>query len=72
MSINHPLIITIFVDKFTRFFEWKYFKVASALSYGIYLVQFQIFAYIVGTLRGPVYFTAYNQMVRIKISHAIF
>lgn len=62
-----PLIISYYfvVDKFTRFFEWKYFKVVSALSYGIYLVQFQIFSYIVGTMRGPIYFTAYSQMVRI-------
>ncbi|XP_070502348.1 O-acyltransferase like protein-like [Chironomus tepperi] len=53
-------------NKFTRFFEWKYFKVTSALSYGIYLYQFQIFNYLLGSLRGPIYFTAYNQMFHLN------
>ncbi|CAG9802650.1 unnamed protein product [Chironomus riparius] len=57
---------------FTRIFEWKYFKVTSALSYGIYLLQFQIFAYIIGTIRGPVYFTAYNQMFHLNELLLIF
>jgi hypothetical protein len=43
--------------------EWKYFKIGSNLSFGIYLVQFAVFHYNIATTRSSAYYDHYNTLV---------
>jgi peptidoglycan/LPS O-acetylase OafA/YrhL len=64
-SQNHAL----FTGALTSFFEWKYFKVTTSLSYGLYLVQFVVFNYNAGIARTPIFYSYFNNMVRRFLTH---
>ncbi|KAG5684702.1 hypothetical protein PVAND_013916 [Polypedilum vanderplanki] len=51
-----------FKNFLTNFFEIKYFKITTSLSYGIYLVQFLIFNYNAAVARVPITFSFYHNM----------
>lgn len=42
----------VFIDFFTNQFKWRGFIICSKLSYGIYLTQFAVFHYNIGTERS--------------------
>jgi peptidoglycan/LPS O-acetylase OafA/YrhL len=57
-----------FSDLIIKLLEWRGFKISTNLSYGIYLTQFAVFHYNIGTLRTAVHFDVINTIV----SYAIF
>lgn len=66
---NIFIIINCFnsIDKFTRAMEWKGFLVFTKLSYGIYLTQFAVFHYNIGTARSSEQFNTITSIVCINI-----
>lgn len=54
--------ILINVNNYTgtvgEFFKWNGFRVFTRIAYAVYLVQFPVFFYNVGTARSPRYFTS--------------
>lgn len=45
------------------FLNWKYWKIGTNLSYAIYLVQFAVFHYNNGKVRGSTPFSFYGSIV---------
>ncbi|XP_039294566.1 O-acyltransferase like protein isoform X1 [Nilaparvata lugens] len=43
---------------FGKFLSWKYFKVFTRLAYAIYLTQFPVFFYNVGTTKAALYYSS--------------
>lgn len=59
-------IIFIIPDALIRAFEWKYLKVGTNLAYSVYLVQFLVYHYNVGTARSSFFYTT-DKMVRKRL-----
>lgn len=51
-------------DLFVKFLEWRGFQISTKLSYGIYLVQFAVFHFNIGSSRGPSYFSFIRSVVK--------
>lgn len=52
-----------FVGFLMQALQWKYFKIASNLSYSIYLLQFAVFHYSIGATRSSSFYSNYDSMV---------
>lgn len=59
------------LDVLTNLLEWKYLKIVTNLSYGIYLVQFAVFHYNVGITRSSSQYTLYGSLVRMIFKRAL-
>lgn len=70
MTIN--LINKIFfLGWFGKFLAWKGFLITTKLSYAIYLTQFPIFFYNVGSIRSAEHFEFFSMQVSCNINVCI-
>lgn len=69
MKLTIELQSLSFADILIHIAEWKYFKIGTALSYGIYLIQFLVFHYFIGLTRSSTYFFMFNTYVsKLQVS----
>ncbi|XP_039299450.1 O-acyltransferase like protein-like [Nilaparvata lugens] len=54
---------------FGKFLSWKYFKVFTRLAYAIYLTQFPVFFYNVGTTKAALYYSSLDLVRFLLISN---
>jgi peptidoglycan/LPS O-acetylase OafA/YrhL len=53
------------LDFFTKFLEWRFFKLSTNIAFGFYLLQFIVFNFNIATKRSPNMSSIYLTIVRI-------